>query len=427
MTRARLVGVTLLVMLLAPTGAEVNATAESADVIFDWNQVLQNTIPAAGGPAAPRFYAMTHIAMFDAVNSIERRYQAYQVRLQQRGGSPEAAAAQAAHDVLVALNPAATAAYDALLATHIGTRPSWFVRRGQQAGARVAAQVLEWRQNDGWIVTSPPVYSEPPLPGRWRSTPPNNPSPAFTQLLDAVPMAMVSSTHFLPPPPPPLTSERYAADVQEIQSLGGVDSATRTPEQTAIARLWASVGTTGSGTATWAFAVWNNVAADVARERHLSLLEAARLFALMNVSIHDSIHTTMASKYVYNLWRPVTAIRLADSDLNPATEADPAWLPLVTTPPYPSYPGNMAVIGASAARSLQLVFGTDNIPVVATWRQSSGPDVQHSFSGFWQIAEEQSMARIWGGIHYRFDQTPAQDIGRSIAEFVSANYMRKVR
>ena len=204
-------------------------------------------------------------------------------------------------------------------------------------------------------------------------------------------------------------------------------SATRTPEQTATARLWASVAMPGSGTPTWAFAIWNNVAADVARARHLSLLDAARLFALMNVSVHDGLHTTMASKYVYNLWRPVTAIRLADTDLNDATVADAGWLPLLTTPPYPSYAGNMAVIGASAARSLQLVFGTDKIPVVATWRQAGAPDVQHAFDGFWAMAEEQSMSRIWGGIHFRFDQIPAQTIGTSVAEYVAANYMRKAR
>lgn len=427
MTRARLIGVTLLLVLLAPRGVQVNATGNSAEVVFAWNQVLQNTIPGAGGPAAPRFYALTHIAMFDAVNSIERQYAAYHVRLAQRGGSPEAAAAQAAHDVLVALNPPSAAAYDALLAQQIGTRPSWFVRRGQQTGAAVAAKILAWRQNDGWIVPAPPAYAEPALPGRWQPTPPNNPAPAFTQLLYATPLAMASATHFLPPPPPPLTSERYAADLQEVQLLGAADSATRTPEQTATARLWASVAMPGAGTPTWAFAVWNNVAADVARERHFSLLDAARLFALMNVSIHDGLHTTMASKYVYNLWRPVTAIRMADTDLNPATVADPGWLPLLTTPPYPSYAGNMAVIGASAARALQLTFGTDRIPVVATWRQAGAPDVQHAFDGFWAMAEEQSMSRIWGGIHYRFDQGPAQTIGKSVAEFVAANYMRKAR
>jgi hypothetical protein len=148
----------------------------------------------------------------------------------------------------------------------------------------------------------------------------------------------------------------------------------------------------------------------------------------VNVAIHDGLQTTQTSKFVYGLWRPVTAIRGADDDLNPATDADATWLPLITTPPYPSYAGNMACIGASAARALQLAFGTNDIPVTATWRQSNGlPDVSRGFDGFWEVAEDQNMARIWGGIHYRFDQVAGQQVGRQAAEFVFANFMNPRR
>jgi hypothetical protein len=241
-------------------------------------------------------------------------------------------------------------------------------------------------------------------------------------------MAMLTSTQFLPAPPPALTSERYAADVNEIKLIGRSDSTTRTPQQTEIARLWAGVATTGTGTATPLFAIWNNVVRDLVVERQLSLVEGARLFALVNVSIHDALHTTQASKFVYGLWRPVTAIREADNDLNPATEADPTWLPLITTPPYPSYGGNMATIGASAARALQLAFGTNDIPVTLRWRQSGGlPEVTHSFEGFWEAADEVSEARVYGGVHYRFDQVAGQKAGRQVAEFVFENFMRERR
>ena len=368
---------------------------------------------------------MTHIAMFDAINAIEREFEPYRVRLRHwGGGSPEAAAAQAAHDVLVAINPAATATYDAALARQLGKKPSGFVRRGAALGARVAKEILEWRQNDGWVVSPFPAYSEPLLPGRCQPTPPNNPTPAFTHLQNAAPMALLTATQYLPPPPPSLTSERYAADLNEVKLIGKSDSATRTAEQTSIARLWAGIATTGVGTATNFMSIWNNIARDVARERRLSLVETARVFVLVNVSVHDGLQTTQTSKFVYGLWRPVTAIRQADSDLNPATDPDPTWLPLLTTPPYPSYAGNMATIGASAARALQLAFGTNDMPVTATWRQSGGlPDVSHQFDGFWQAAEEQSESRIYGGIHYRFDQVAGQQIGRSAAEFVFANFM----
>ncbi|MGH9309448.1 MAG: vanadium-dependent haloperoxidase [Vicinamibacterales bacterium] len=428
MFRTRLFGGVLVLALVAATGQQARATRSTTGVLVEWNQILQDTIPGAGGVMAPRFYAMTHIAMFDAVNAIEREFEPYRVRLKYQGGSPEAAAAQAAHDVLVALNPTATATYDAALATQIGTRPSGFVRRGAAVGARVAKAILEWRQNDGWVVTITPPYVEPLLPGRWRPTPPNNPTAAFTHLQNATPMALLTATQFLPAPPPALTSERYAADLNEIKLIGKSDSATRTPQQTEIARLWAGLATTGTGTATTFFAVWNNVVRDLIVERRLSLVEGARLFALVNVSIHDALHTTQASKFVYGLWRPVTAIREADNDLNPATDADPAWLPLLTTPPYPSYGGNLATIGASAARALQLAFGTNDIPVTLTWRQSGGlPEVTHSFEGFQEAADEQSEARIYGGIHYRFDQMAGQKAGRDVAEFVFGNFMRTRR
>jgi PAP2 superfamily len=170
--------------------------------------------------------------------------------------------------------------------------------------------------------------------------------------------------------------------------------------------------------------VWNNVARDVVLARQLSPVEAARVFVLVNVSIHDALQTTQASKFVYGVWRPVTAIRAADTDLNPDTDSDSSWLPLIATPPYPSYAGNLATIGASAARALQLVCDTNDLPVTVTWSQPGGPGVTRYFAGFWEAAEEEAMARIYGGIHYRFDQEAGQEVGRSVAEFVFANVMR---
>jgi hypothetical protein len=419
MTRTTLIAATAALTLLVP-GREL--AAQSATVIFEWNQIIQDTIPGGGGAGAPRFYALAHIAMFDAVNGIHRDFEPYRVKLGGGSGAPEAAAAQAAHDVLVALNPSATAAYDALLRQHLGDRPTDANRRGAKVGAHVAAAVLAWRQDDGWIVPSFPAYAEPPLPGRWQPT--GGPA-TFTHVGQAKPLAMVSPTHFLPAPPPSLTSDRYAVDVNEVKAVGRIDSATRTPLQTEIARLWANIAVTGTGTATTYSAVWNTIAQNLARDRGLTLVEAARLFVLMNVSIHDSLHTTLTSKFVYGLWRPVTAIRQADTDLNPATEADPSWATLIPTPPYPSYAGNMATIGAGAARALALAIGTNDVAVTATWRQSGGlPDVTHHFATLWDVAQEQADSRIYGGIHYRFDNEAGQVAGRAVAEYVFANFMR---
>ncbi len=415
----------VLAVLATPAG-QVSAAGPSADVLYEWNQALQTSFPAQGvGTVRP--FSMTHIAMFDAINAIERDYESFRVRPRASdGGSPEAAAAQAAHDVLVALNPSAAATYDALLAGQLGTRPSGFVRRGAAVGARVAREILEWRQQDGWVLSSPaPAYTLPELPGLWRPTPPGNAAAAFSHLQFAAPMALVSATQFLPPPPPAVTTERYAADFNEVKLVGQRESSARTSEQTTIARLWAGVGASGTGTATNFLSVMNNIAGDVARSRRLSLVQAARLFVLVNVSIHDALQTTQTSKFVYGVWRPVTAIRLADTDLNDGTEADPDWLPLITTPPYPSYAGNIVTIGTSAMRAMELAFGRDDIAFSATWQQSAGPDVTQQFPSFSAVAEQMFMARIWSGIHYRFDQEQGQRIGRLTAEAVFANYMNR--
>jgi hypothetical protein len=426
MTRTILIATIIALTLLAPRQDVAAKGSGSPNVLFEWNQLVQDTIPGGGGAGAPRFFALTHIAMFDAINAIEREFEPYHVRLRPATGSPEAAAAQAAHDVLVVLNPGATAAYDALLQQQLGDKPNGFQRMGVKTGARVAAAVLAWRQNDGWIVPSFPPYTQPLLPGRWQPTPPANSAATFTHVQQATPLAMVSSTQFLPVAPPTLTSERYAADLNEVKLLGKSDSTTRTPEQTSIARLWASIAASGTGTATHYSSIWNNVARDVARREHLSLVETARLYALMNVSIHDALQTTLVSKFVYGLWRPVTAIRQADTDLNSATDADQTWLPLIGTPPYPSYAGNIATIGASAARALALAVGTNDIPLSVTWRQSGGqPDITHQFATLWDIAEQSSMSRIYGGIHYRFDQVAGQTAGKAVAEYVFANFMEE--
>lgn len=424
MRKARLFGSVLALAMLASLGPGVRAQG-ATNIVFEWNQILNDTLPAGAGVGTPRFYAMTHIAMFDAINSIQREYDPYRIQVPGAGGAPEAAGAQAAHDVMVVLNPAAAASYDAALAKQLGPNPSSFVMRGAQVGALVAKEILSWRQNDGWVVSAFPPYSEPLLPGRWQPTPPNNPVATFTHLQNAMPMALLTSTQYLPAPPPSLTSARYAADLNEIKLIGKSDSATRTSEQTAIARLWAGVTTAGTANgATNFMIIWNNITRDTARQRYMSLGTIARLFVLVNVSIHDSLHTTQTSKFVYGLWRPVTAIRGAADDLNGATDPDPSWLPLLTTPPYPSYAGNMATIGAGAARALELAVGTNDLPVSATWRQSGGlPDVTHQFSSFWAAAEEQSNSRMYGGIHYRFDQEAGQKIGRQVAQYVFANFM----
>ncbi len=252
--------------------------------------------------------------MFDAVNSIDGSHTPF---LTDVPGSPnasiEAAAAQAAHDVLAGLYPTRIAIFDAELAISLQGIDEYRAQQGIRVGQIVAERLLAVRANDGWNVT-PPVYSLPATPGNWQPTPPGSAAAAFTHYGAVTPFGITSGLQFKPNPPPAMTSAEYAADLNEVKEIGAVNSATRTPDQTKVAQLWAGVNTP-----TNFLFVWNNVARTVSVARGISTVEQARLFALTNMALHDALQTTFASKFVYGLWRPVTAIRRADEDGNEST------------------------------------------------------------------------------------------------------------
>jgi hypothetical protein len=399
--------------------AKIQATDNN--VVLQWNRVLQETIRTPGQHPATIFpvrsFAMMHAAMFDAVNSIDGTYTPYLIEVSaNRGGSPEAAAAQAAHDVLVALYPSRQAIFDAELTASLAGIPRLRETRGRDVGRIVAEKLLAVRSNDGWNVAATP-YVLPPTPGNWQPSP----APAgFTQFPAVLPFAATSSAQFAPNPPPALTSAEYAAAFNEIKEIGSANSATRTADQTKVAQLWANVNTP---TTVWF--VWNNVARAVAVSRNSTTAETARLFALMNISLHDALQTTMASKFVHGLWRPVTAIRRADEDGNPNTAPDANWSSLIGNPPYPSYAGNHAAIGTSQSTILALFFGRDDIPFQHTWEGAGG--ATRSYTGFTAMANEEERSRVWGGIHFTFDQTAGQSAGRNVANYVFQNFMQPRR
>src|SRR5690606_29190335 len=309
---------------LAGFGAAAQAQQDPS-VIVEWNQLLQENGPPAPPFANIRVYAIMHIAMFEAVNSIEGRYTPYRMPVDgSSGASPEAAAAQAAHDVLVAALPAAADIFDAALDARLDEIPRGRARQGAEVGRQAAESILDWRADDGY--SEPNVeYVLPELPGLWRPTAENQVA-GFANVGDVEPFALLTPTQYLPDRPPSLTSAEYAAAFDEVKEIGIATSATRAPEQTETARLSAVVDTS-----TTPFAVWNHVARDVARERGWSLGETARAFALLNAAIHDGLQNAHTSKFVYGLWRPVTAVRLGDDDLNPDTTGDPVWDPLLVT------------------------------------------------------------------------------------------------
>jgi hypothetical protein len=416
----------LAAALCLAVGAAASATprpfapGDDAAVIAEWSQLLQTNIPSNAGLTTPRYYALLHVAMFDAVNAIEREYGPYHARLiAPYGASSAAAAAQAGHDVLVALlPPAAQPALDAALEARLATLQPWRAALGAAVGRAAAKDILAWREHDGYAAP-PPVYAQPALPGVWQPTPPAFQAPQFLHFGDALPFGLLTSTQYLPDPPPALTSARWAAELEEVKALGSATSTVRTAEQTETARLFAPVGYS-----TVHFAMWNNVARDVAQNAHWSLVDTARLFAIVNTSIHDGLQTSHTSKYIYNFWRPITAIRRADEDLNPDTTADPTWTPLLTTPAYPSHSSNQTCVGTSAARALARAFGKDAVPFTVTWVGTGGnPNVTRSYAGFWQLAEQQARSRLYGGIHYTFELTTSQESCVKVADYLADNYM----
>jgi hypothetical protein len=399
---------------------EAASTAQQGDAVIRWNQVLQQAlrVPGAQPPTirVERSYAMMHAAMFDAVNSIERAFKPYFVEVRaSRGASAQAAAAQAAYDTLVALYPQQQATFDAELAASLEGIPPGRARQGIAVGHTVAQIILAWRSTDGWNATPPP-FSLPPEPGLWQPTPPGFSPATLTHWPAVVPFALSSSAQFRPPPPPALTSARYTTDFIETKELGAAGSTKRTEDQTLVARLWASVGTPTSS-----LNIYNNVARDVALARGNTLIETARLFALLNIALHDALQTSQASKFYYGLWRPVAAIRRAEEDGNPETTADPDWSSLIVNPPYPTYAGNAATTGATSATILALFFGREDINVEARWE--GNPGWTRSYAGFWELAEEQARSRVYGGIHFNFDSDAGKSVGRNVGNYVFVNLM----
>jgi hypothetical protein len=231
------------------------------------------------------------------------------------------------------------------------------------------------------------------------------------------------SQQFVPAAPPALTSQQYAIDFNQVKLLGSVNSTARTADQTTMARMIAGVGTT-----TGPNRLWNLILADLATSRQLSGLDTARAFALLNMAVHDGLRTSFNGKFVYGLWRPVTAIREAERDGNPDTAADASWLPLITTPPYPSYPGNIACVAIASATVLTQVFGSDRVPFTVTWPDAAGAPVStRSYQGFRQLADEAAMARIWGGLHYEFDHSASKGVCSQVATYITDNQLRPLR
>jgi hypothetical protein len=415
----------ILLCTQAAAWAQINETPKQSlvgeDVVLRWNRVLMDTVRTPGQHPATimpvRSYAMMHAAMFDAANSIDGTYTPYVADVPgTKNASIEAAAAMAAHDVLVGLYPTRAGVFQSELASSLEGIEEYRAQQGMRVGQIVAEKILAARAKDGWTAV-PPSYNLPTTPGNWQPVPPSNTPATFTHYPSVQPFAISSATQFAPNPPPAMTSAEYAAALNEVKEIGSATSATRMADQTLVARLWANVNTP-----TNFLFVWNNVARTVSDARGLTTVEKARLFALTNIALHDALQTTFASKFEHGLWRPVTAIQRADEDGNSDTLADPSWSSLIAARPYPSYAGNMAAIGTSQSTVLALFFGRDDITYQHTWEGAGG--ATRAYAGFAAMANEQERARVWGGIHFTFDNVAGQSVGRNVGTYVFQNLMR---
>jgi membrane-associated phospholipid phosphatase len=393
----------------------------SADVVLEWNQLALDAIrQVRPNPlAASRDLAITHAAVYDAVNAIDGSYQPYFAHVHaSHGASLEAAAAQAAHDTLATLFPTQASTFDATLAADLASIPPGRARQGIDVGHDVAQQILTWRSSDGSGAVVP--YTPGTNPGDWQPTPPAFLPALAPQWAAVTPFAMTHGSQFRPPLPPALTSSAYATAFNEVKSLGRIDGATRTADETQIALFWKdAVGTA------YAFGHWNEIAAGVSAEQGPDVVADARLFALLNIATADALIGCWDAKYTYNVWRPVTAIQFAgDSALNPATVSDPTWTPLIATPNFPSYTSAHSTVSSAAAAVLTALFGSH-------YHFTVGSDgllgVTRSFDSFDAAAAEAGQSRIYGGIHFQFDNQGGLASGHALGRFVVGNFLLPVQ
>jgi hypothetical protein len=357
-------------------------------------------------------------SVFDAVNGIERRYSPIHVdAVAPRGASRRASAVQAAYASLVKLYPSQQSTFDqnraASLATIGAAANSESIAKGIAWGQSVADAIWTWRSTDG--------FSPPPAPflggsavGEWRPTPPAFLPGAGPQFAYMTPWAILSPSQFRPVGPPALDSDRYAADFLETKSMGSFSSSLRTADQTLASLFW------NASTASY---YWDHIAVSLAARRHATLLENARVLALLNIAMADAAIACWEAKYHYVFWRPVTAIPLAGTDGNSATAPERSWSPLFATPAHPEYPSGHSTVSGAAATVLAEQFGQSTSFTVNSDVMLA---VERSFPNFEAALSEIKDARVFAGIHFRSACDDGQAIGVAVAQYVMSNSIQPV-
>jgi hypothetical protein len=404
-----------------PDPAESGRVRESKkvapkDVVLRWNEAVLFAIRTEKTPApvAARNLAMVHAAIFDSVNAIDRKYESFYVGgSAPRGASPEVAAAVAAHHILSSLYPKLVPSFEIALDASLASIPDGPAKaNGISAGHTVAEYYLRWRGRDGQTRVA---YKPSTEPGHWQPT--DERSALLPGWSGVGCFALRNTSQFRAVGPPAVTSPEFAKAFAEVKELGGANSTKRTNEQTMIAHFWAD----GDGTATPP-GHWNRIARSIAAERGLSTIDNARLFAMLNVALADAAIACWECKYKFDLLRPVTAIHTAAKLGNAGLQADADWTPLLPTPPFPSYTSGHSTFSGAAAAVLTAFFGKDDVPFRSI--SDTMPGVRRSYAKFSDAANEAGMSRIYGGIHYGFDNADGLKLGKDIGEHVAKNFFQ---
>jgi hypothetical protein len=398
--------------------------AARADAVLDWNAIAADTISTASpprpGPVGFLDMAVVQAAVYDAVQAIDGKFKPYHVQIPGASGSPEAAAAKAAHDVLVNIFSEQGTSLDTVYRDYLTKKSLAESDPGVAVGQTAAAGILALRANDGRVPNPlpPPFTGGDKAVGVWRPTtsyqppPPPSDAPMATPWLGTAKcFTLQSGDQFRATPPPALNSQQYATDYNEVKALGAQSGGARTPEQTELAYFYA--GKSGGN-----FVLWHRALRDIAAANVKNIDDSARLLALANLAIADAVITAWDSKKHYVFWRPVTAIQEGENDGNPATAGDPSWQPFLNTPPYPDYTSGANIVTGSLTRSLALFFGKDDMAFTVTSDYPEAVKKTRTYNRFSDMATDMVNVRIYHGIHFRSADQAAREQGTQVADWV---------
>jgi hypothetical protein len=407
-------GLLLLVLILSPGTASTN---QAMDPVLEWNAIMRKTIAKSPLFLQNRSATMMHLAMFEAVNAITGEYKPYLGTIEAPPGAlREAAAIAAAHRMLVSLDPASKESLDTSREDSLSAIPDGPAKDdGITVGVAAVDAILALRANDGAADAADPPYTPGTEPGDWQPTPPEFPPALYPNWGKVATFGIQNGKQFRSEPPPAIDTDKYAHDYNDVKAVGDVNSTVRPQDKTDRARYFGG---------NFPLHVFNETAIQASAAQGKTLSENARIFALLNMAIADGLISSMESKFHYEYWRPVTAIRAGGTDGNQGTEPDPDWLPLVVTPPYPSYPSNYASAALAARAVLEEVYGKGGHSITL---ESGNPlvDVTLHYTEFSQMSDDINDARVNGGIHYRFDQDAGSRMGWDVGSYILRNHLQQ--